>query len=197
MPAFTITDTTSVQEEEEAPKTLYWDEALSKMLPDEVNRLQSSSQTGCFACKHRHCSDPQKFPVMSRFFRMFYEQVANTSPEYLFKQMATFYADMIYTPMLESGMDCQRFTAKQIKEHFLNHVHSPSLVVWRQLKRLKKIEMMLLNNIAKHSANDEPISVNLKTVSMLLEVQNSIVKKMNANTKTMLGYSEATDVFSD
>ena len=39
MPAFTITDTTSVQEEEEAPKTLYWDEALSKMLPDEVNRL--------------------------------------------------------------------------------------------------------------------------------------------------------------
>ena len=197
MSSYTITNTGSAEENEEegTARTLYWDEALEIMRPDEQRRLQSNSRSSCFACKHQHCNDPIKFPVLTKFFKMFFEQIATTSQEVLFKEMEKFYIDNIYTPMLESGMEPERFNAKQIKTHFMNHVHSPSLIVWRQIKRLQKVESMLLNNIAKHSSQGEPISVSLKVVSVLLETQSQICKKLQLKTSKMLGHSEMTQIF--
>ena len=111
-------------------------------------------------------------PALKGLWKIFSEHYGTEmSNEELSEVMNEYFNHEIRDPMRAQGHECPEWSPEQILQHIECHMIEPSISTGVQIRNLKYIERLLLNDVRLQNSDTGETKVDLKVLKAILDVQ--------------------------
>ena len=145
----------------------------------------------CFGCAFGMHAPDDTMPALKGLWKIFSEHFGTEmSNEELSEVMSEYFVHEIRDPMRAQGHDCPDWEPEQILQHIEVHMIEPSISTGVQIRNLKYIERLLLNDIRLQNSDTGETKVDLKVLKAVIDIQKMTQTLYNSRPNRQLFYSD-------
>lgn len=157
-----------------------------------LNQLRQQKQIDgeCWGCKYGNLDiDKNEHPEQHGLWQMFRNDYGKISNDELAKNMHLYFKQYIMDPALKEGHECRDWPVKSIKNHFLNHMKEPKIIVVEHIDKMSFLLDLMYDNCIKEKENGD-LAFDDKVVNSILKVQRDIRDSLKSVPEEYLGFNK-------
>lgn len=160
-------------------------------LEDTVKKRKIHHPKGsCWGCMHGNIEvDAKDHPAQYGLWNMFANQYGSINNDELAKNMYEYFEEFIRQPSIENGEHCEKWPEIMIKEHFLNHMKEPKVIVVEQMRNMQNIVDIMMDNCIKEKPNGD-ILFDHKVLDKISKFNKDIRDLLNYVPEKCLGFNK-------
>jgi hypothetical protein len=152
-------------------------------------KSKDSSST-CWGCKHGNLDiDKDDHPEQHGLWQMFRNDYGKISNDELAKNMHLYFKKYIRKPALDQGHNCEDWSIESIKDHFINHIKEPKVIIVEHIDKMSILLDLMYNNCIKKKENGD-LMFDDKVVSSILKVQRDIRDSLKSVPEEYIGFNK-------
>lgn len=144
----------------------------------------------CWGCKYGNIDiDKEEHPEQFGLWQMFTNDYGKISNDELAKNMHTYFKKYIKLPAINEGHQCDDWSVESIKDHFLNHMKEPKIIIVEHIDKMSLLLDLMYNNCIKQKENGDLVFDD-KVVSNILKVQRDIRESLKSVPEEYIGFNK-------
>lgn len=156
-----------------------------------LSKLKNPDSTAtCWGCRYGNLDmDKEDHPEQYGLWEMFRNDYGKISNDELAKNMHSYFKHNIMEPAIQEGHECSDWPVESIKEHFLNHIKEPKILIVEHIDKMSFLLDLMYNNCIKQKDNGDLIFDD-KVISSILKVQRDIRDSLKSVPEEYLGFNK-------
>ena len=155
-----------------------------------LNELREKTSSRCWGCKYGNLDvDKDEHPEQHGLWQMFRNDYGKISNDELAKNMHSYFKRYIMKPAIDEGHKCDEWPVESIKDHFVNHMKEPKVIIVEHIDKMSFLLDLMYNNCIKQKENGDLVFDD-KVVSSILKIQRDIRDSLKSVPEEYIGFNK-------